>query len=101
MPEFTDERKKRRQELIEDGTRFLKSRHTFKTIEETKEIVYYDKDKGVYVPGGEVIIETDLEDIFEFKLTGAVITEIKGHIMRQTYVKRPHNETNLCKKAGF
>ena len=48
MTDFTDGRKKR-QELIEDGTRFLTSLHTFLTSEKTKEILYYDKDKGVYV----------------------------------------------------
>ena len=86
MADFSDARKKK-QELIEDGTRFVMARHTFLTVEETREILYYDKDKGVYVSGGELIIEKDLEDIFEFKLRVVDISEIKGHIMRKMYVK--------------
>ncbi len=94
MADFSDARKKK-QELIEDGTRFVMARHIFLTVEETKEILYYDKDKGVYVSGGELIIEKDLEDIFEFKLRVVDISEIKGHIMRKTYVKMEEFDADL------
>lgn len=62
--------------------------HRFLTLEETKEILFYDNENGVYVSGGEVLIEKELDKIFGFKLRTSDITEIKNYVMRKTYVKK-------------
>ena len=64
------------------------SKHRFLTIEETKDILFYDEDKGVYVIGGEILIEKELDKTFDFKLKTADITEIRNYIMRKTYTKK-------------
>jgi P4 family phage/plasmid primase-like protien len=84
-----------KQNLIEEATRLLISKHRFATIEENKEIMYYDENKGVYVKGGEILIEKELEEVFEFKLQTSNINEIKNHIMRKTYVKMEKFDSNL------
>ncbi len=62
--------------------------HRFLTLEETKEILFYDNENGVYVSGGEVLIEKELDKIFGFKLRTSDITEIKNYVMHNTYVKK-------------
>ena len=63
-------------------------------MKKTKEILFYNNN-GVYVQGGEILIEKELESIFGFELRGADISEIKGHIIRKTYVKREKFDSNL------
>jgi P4 family phage/plasmid primase-like protien len=84
-----------KQELIEQGTELLISKYRFLTLEGGKEILYYDNDKGVYSYGGEILIEKELEEIFNFNIKSADITEIKGHIMRLTYVKKEEFDADL------
>jgi len=64
------------------------SKYRFLTIEESKDILFYDDEKGVYLYGGEIVIDKELEQTFGFKLRISDITEIKNHVMRQTYVKK-------------
>ena len=56
-----------KQSLIENATDQIMSKYRFLTIEETKEILFYN-DNGVYVQGGEILIEKELESIFGFEL---------------------------------
>ena len=77
-----------KQDLIEEATRLVMSKHRFLTIEETKDILFYDEDKGVYVMGGEILIEKELDKTFDFKLKTADITEIRNYVMRKTYTKK-------------
>jgi phage/plasmid-associated DNA primase len=84
-----------KQELIEQGTELVKSKYRLLTLEETKEILYYDEEKGVYSYGGEILIEKELEDIFKFEIRKADIAEINGHIMRTTYVKKEEFDADL------
>ena len=60
--------KREKSDLIEEATRLLISKHRFLTIIENKKILYYDEEKGVYVKDGEILIEKELEKIFEFQL---------------------------------
>ena len=53
------------------------------TIEESKEMLYY-RD-GVYVPGGEILVEKEAENMYRYDLANKHLSEIKGHIMRSTY----------------
>jgi putative DNA primase/helicase len=71
---------------IEQKTEEIIKKHHFITIEETREIYYYRK--GVYVFGGEIIIEKEAERLFEYSLANKDLAEIKGHIMRKTFHKR-------------
>ena len=83
-----EERKKQRLELIKEGTDFVMAKYRFLTIEESKDILYYDQKSGVYVYGGEIIIEKELDKKYSFKLKTADITEIKNYVIRKTYVKK-------------
>jgi hypothetical protein len=44
-------------------------------IEESKEILYY-RD-GVYIPGGDVLIEKEAEQLYGYKLSNKHLVEIK------------------------
>ena len=83
-----------KQSLIENATDQIMSKYRFLTNEHTKEILFYNNN-GVYVQGGEILIEKELESIFGFELRGADISEIKGHIIRKSYVKREKFDSNL------
>ena len=83
-----------KQSLIEIATENIMSKYRLLTIEENKEILFYN-GHGVYVQGGEILIEKELESIFGFELRSSDIAEIKGHIMRKTYVKRENFDSNL------
>ncbi len=84
-----------KQELIEEATRLLISKHRFLTLEENKEILCYDFEKGVYVKGGEILIEKEIDKTFGYKLRTSDITEIKNFVMRKTYVKLEEFDANL------
>ena len=68
-------------------------KYRFLTLEESKEIMYYQN--GVYVSGGEILIEKESEYIFGYKLANKHLTEIKGHIIRKTYRKRLELDSDL------
>jgi P4 family phage/plasmid primase-like protien len=84
-----------KQDLIEEATRLVMSIHRFLTIEESKEILYYDDESGVYVSRGEILIEKELDKTFGFRLRTSDITEIKNCVMRKTYVKKEKFDSNL------
>jgi P4 family phage/plasmid primase-like protien len=84
-----------KQDLIEEATRLVMSIHRFLTIEESKEILYYDDKSGVYVSGGEILIEKELDKTFGFRLRTSDITEIKNCVMRKTYVKMEEFDSNI------
>jgi P4 family phage/plasmid primase-like protien len=90
-----EERKKQRLELIEEGTQFVMSKYRFLTIEESKEILFYDSSKGVYVSAGDIIIEKEIDKKYSFKLKTPDITEIKNYVIRKTYTKRENFDSNL------
>ena len=69
--------------LIEETSEIIMSKHRFLTIEESKEMLYY-RD-GVYVPGGEVLVEKEAETCIDIDLPMSTLSEIKGHIMRHAY----------------
>ena len=76
---------KKKDILIEDATEKLLSFHHFVTVEESKEILYYNN--GVYEKGGEILIEKELETHYSYQLKINDIKEIKAHIMRRTHLK--------------
>lgn len=79
--------------LIEQATETILNSNQFVTLQESKEILHYLN--GVYVAGGEIIIEKEAERIFGYRLANKHLTEIKGHIMRQTYHERKDFDKEL------
>jgi putative DNA primase/helicase len=80
-------------DLVEEATLAIMEEFTFLTSQEDGLIFYY-KD-GRYLPGGEVLIEATAERLYAFRLTNADLTEIKGHIMRQTYIPKGDFDKDL------
>lgn len=72
--------------IISAASETILSTYRFLTVEETKEILYYEK--GVYIQGGEILIEKFAENMYGYELANRHLTEIKGHIMRTTYHKQ-------------
>jgi hypothetical protein len=68
-------------------------RHRLLTIEETKEIWYY-RD-GVYVRGGDILIEKEAEAIYGYELANRHLSETKGHLMRKTYHQRAEIDADI------
>jgi putative DNA primase/helicase len=89
-----EERRKQRLELIEEGTQFVMGKYRFLTIEESKEILFYDDSKGVYVYGGEIVIEKELDKKYGYNLKTADITEVKNYVTRKTYTKKERFDFN-------
>jgi hypothetical protein len=52
-----DDEDQERKSIVKDASEAMMRKHRLLTIEETKEILYYHN--GVYVPGGEVLIEKE------------------------------------------
>lgn len=44
---------------MEEASEAIMTKHRLLTVEETKEILYYRN--GVYIPGGEILIEKEAE----------------------------------------
>jgi putative DNA primase/helicase len=78
---------------VEKATTHLMERHHFITIEETKEIWYYDN--GVYVAGGEITIEKEAQKLLGYKLKNKDLAEIKAQIIRQSYVKMKEIDADI------
>jgi hypothetical protein len=73
----------------------LIKRYNLKTISTTKEIYYFDAAKGVYLPNGDILIESELESSYVQELqyhgggqkwTNRAIAEIIGQVQRRTYI---------------
>jgi hypothetical protein len=58
--------------------------YEFRTMSDTKEIYYYDDNKGIYLPGGEVLIESEAESMTEGKVSTGIVNEAMNHIRRRT-----------------
>ena len=76
------------------------TKYKFVTVQENKTILVYDN--GVYITGGEILIERECERILEYNLTNRLLSEIKGHIMRNTYhsVREFDSDTNIINMSN-
>ena len=88
-----DKNKEEKDSPIVEATDYVMQRYNFLTIEESKEILYYKN--GVYVTGGEIIIEKTAERLLGYDISNTQLTEIKGHVMRRTYHKREELDTDI------
>lgn len=82
-------------DVIELAVEEILSNNHFIKIGESNEILYYEN--GVYISGGEVLIESIAEAIYEFRINNDIIKEIKGHIRRKTFtsIKQIDNDINI------
>jgi putative DNA primase/helicase len=78
--------------LVEKASEYLLGKFHFLTLETTKEILYYEN--GVYKKEGEIIIEKELEKEYGYELKISTISEVKGHIRRNTFVKSDEFDKN-------
>jgi hypothetical protein len=88
-----EEEEEEQPSIIEEASEAIRCTYNFATIAESKDILYY-KD-GVYIPGGEVLIEKEAEKLFGYELSNKDLAEIKGHIMRKTYRSRTEFDADL------
>jgi P4 family phage/plasmid primase-like protien len=72
--------------IVKEASEAIMEKYRLLTIEESREIRYY-RD-GVYVPGGDILIEKVAEAMYGYGLANHHLSEIKGHIMRKTYHQR-------------
>jgi putative DNA primase/helicase len=68
--------------------------HTFATMNDSGEIYYYDVHRGVYIQGGEVLVETKAEE-YENRISTIKVAEIANKIRRRTYVSRTEFDKDL------
>lgn len=79
--------------IIERVSEDIMDSHRLITIEENRDILYYNH--GVYISGGDILIEKESENMCGYKLSNRDLTEIKGHIMRKTYRKRTEIDADI------
>ncbi len=81
--------------LIEITADDIMNEHHFLTLEESKEILVYKS--GVYVTGGDTLIEKLSEEKLGYKLKNHSLSEIKGYIKRRTYrsIKEVDKDINV------
>ena len=90
-----EQRKRLRLELIMDGTEFLLAKDRFATIEKVNDILVYNREKGVYEYGGEVLIGKELEKKYGYQVTTGIVNEIKDHIIRKTGITKDKFDSDL------
>ena len=88
----SQELEKRTDDVTELTDQIMKE-YTFKTMKDTKEIYYYDDNKGLYVNGGEWLIQEHAE-ILNSKVRTVQVNEVINHIRRRTGVDRNQFDSN-------
>ena len=92
--DFVFEDKKRRQDVLLDKlSEYLMAKYTFKTLRDTEEILVYDASRGVYRANGETVIKEAMEEVLKERglveqATRRAVSEVVGHIQRQTCIER-------------
>ena len=79
---------------LSEYAEFIMSEYTFKTLEDTAEVLYYSK--GVYEFHGEVLIKKECEKIIP-ECTKHQVNEVIATIQRRTYVKRSKFNNDFSK----
>jgi len=79
---------------LSEYAEFIMSKYTFKTLEDTDEVLYYSK--GVYEFHGEVLIKKECEKIIP-ECTKHQVNEVIAIIQRRTYVKRSEFNNDFSK----
>ncbi len=81
-----------------DGSKTLEQelteRYHFKSMKDTKEIYYYDENKGVYLKSGEWLIEQECVTYF-LQIKTKDVTDIKNRIIWANYVDRSDFDSKI------
>jgi putative DNA primase/helicase len=72
----------------------LLANYTFKTLRDTEEVYYYDSARGIYIPGGESLIKSEVEKEMPDISTNQV-NEIINHIIRRTLTDRTEFDADI------
>jgi P4 family phage/plasmid primase-like protien len=88
----SQELEKRTDDVTELTDQTMKE-YTFKTMRDTKEIYYYDNNKGVYINSGERLIQ-EYAEILNSKVRTVQVNEVINHIIRRTGVDRSQFDSN-------
>jgi P4 family phage/plasmid primase-like protien len=72
----------------------LLANYTFKTLKDTEEIYYYNPARGIYTPGGESLIKSEVEEEMPEVSTNQV-NEILNHIIRRTLTDRSEFDADI------
>jgi P4 family phage/plasmid primase-like protien len=88
--DFEDSNKKQESEEEQEERieNVLMDMHHFRTMSDTREIYYYDENKGIYVSGAEIIIESQAELMTDGTVSTSTVNEAMNHIRRRTYTSR-------------
>jgi P4 family phage/plasmid primase-like protien len=76
------------QEQEERIENVLMDMYCFRTMNDTKEIFYYDEGRGIYVSGAEIVIESQAELMTDGTVSTSTVNEAMNHIRRRTYTYR-------------
>jgi putative DNA primase/helicase len=84
LPGFSEDGKVHPRLIAED----IKERHTFITLRDTEEVLYYEPNDGLYHHGGEGIIKGECKHHYDTELTNYWLGEVKSYIQTATYIDR-------------
>lgn len=73
---------------------YLENAYVFRTLNDMREIYYYDKTKGIFLNNGETVIEHELE-LMDPSITTRKVNEVKNHIIRRTFTDRKEFDQNI------
>lgn len=79
-----EEEDEEEEERIEDT---LMETYNFRTMDDTREIYYYNESKGIYVGNGDILIETLTESMKDGDVTTGIVNEVMNHIRRRQTIK--------------
>src|SRR5919202_4799341 len=88
------EQQESEQEQEERIENVLMDMYHFRTMSDTREIYYYDENKGIYVRGAEILIESEAESMTDGTISTTIVNEAMNHIRRRTYTKRADFDIN-------
>jgi P4 family phage/plasmid primase-like protien len=80
-------------DVIQRLTREIMKEYTFKTMTDTDEMCYYDKEKGLYLLNAEWRIK-ELGDLMCPEISTHELQEVINHIKHKTYVDRSEFDSN-------
>jgi P4 family phage/plasmid primase-like protien len=87
-----EQRRQKKEQLVVEGTEFLLSTYTIKTIKNKKvnvnDIVVYNPNNGKFEYGGENLIGEELEKKYGYHVNTPIVNEIRDHIIRKTGVTK-------------
>ena len=81
------------EKIIKD-VNYLTEKYEFVTLIETDQIYYYDNSQGIYIPGGEIFIKSELAAMHAYSPTYQ-ISEIINTIKARTYINKKEFDSKI------